>query len=90
MIINCIEDYANHLEIPTESGAWITWDDTKMTIGRTVEGREFAKDFPFPTRLNTIEDWLEELEHATDKAWHEVYGWDIVLEPLMDMMIKED
>ena len=57
----------------TDCGAWITWDDTSITIGSIVEGSdaEFDSTFEFPFESEEIDDWLIELERLTDEAWHE-------------------
>lgn len=57
----------------TECGAWISWTDETVTIGSIVEGSdaEFDRTFNFPVALETIEDWISELEVMCDEAWHE-------------------
>lgn len=84
MKINNIEEYASYLGIPVDSlkrsiykytdcGAWIDWDDNRVTIGSIVEGSdaEFSKTFLFPVEVSRIDNWLDELERLTDEAWHE-------------------
>lgn len=84
MKINNIEEYASYLGIPVDSlkrsiykytdcGAWIDWDDNRVTIGSIVEGSdaEFSKTFLFPVEVSRIDNWFDELEKLTDEAWHE-------------------
>ena len=62
----------------TDCGAWIHWNKNSMTIGSIVEGSdaEFSRTFNFPCTTDEIDDWLEELEHLTDEAWHEANDFD--------------
>lgn len=89
MVFNNIKDYADYIGVEVEHleraiykgtncGAWITWDDKKMTIGSIVEGSdaEFDKAFYFPVDSDDIEAWFEELEELTDEAWHEANDED--------------
>ena len=84
MKINNIEEYASYLGIPVDSlkrsiykytdcGAWIDWDDNRVTIGSIVEGSdaEFSKTFLFPVEVSRIDNWFDELERLTDEAWYE-------------------
>lgn len=89
IIINNINDYADYLGIDinqieraiykgTECGAWINWDDKKLTIGSIVEGSdvEFSKTFNFPVNIKEINNWFEELEELTEEAWCEANSYD--------------
>lgn len=85
MIINSIDDIVKckGLEKPeqldhyvykyTDCGAWITWDDTSVTIGSIVEGSdaEFSESFMFPVDSDELDAWVTELERLCDEAWHE-------------------
>ena len=84
MKVNNIEEYASYLGIPVDSlkhsvykytdcGAWIDWDDNRVTIGSIVEGSDaaFSKTFLFPVEVSRIDNWFDELERLTDEAWHE-------------------
>ena len=84
MVINNIDEYASYLCTTvsslkrdvykyTDCGAWIDWDDDRITIGSIVEGSdaEFSKTFLFPVNIAYIDNWFEELEKLTDEAWHE-------------------
>lgn len=89
MIVNNIQDWADAWETTvdrlkrdtykyTPCGAWIDFDDEKMTIGSIVEGSdaEFSKTFVFPVDTDAVNAWFEELEELTDEAWHEANGWE--------------
>ena len=82
--INSINDYCDHVGVDvqhikratykyTDCGAWIEWDDDSISIGSIVEGSdaEFARTFHFPTTMEAIDAWFEELEYLTDEAWRE-------------------
>ena len=84
MTIKSINDFADawgievkHLKKSiykgTSCGAWIEWDDKRISIGSIVEGSdaEFSRTFEFPCKLEEIENWFEELEILCDDAWHE-------------------
>ena len=85
MIINSIEDIvkgkglerADQLEHYvykyTFCGAWISWDESSVTIGSIVEGSdaEFSESFSFPVDSDVLDEWVDELEHLCNKAWHE-------------------
>ena len=62
----------------TDCGAWISWTDSTVTIGSIVEGSdaEFDFTFHFPVELESIEEWIDELEVLCDEAWHEANGWE--------------
>ena len=62
----------------TDCGAWITWDDRKVSVGSIVEGSEaeFSESFFFPFDSNDFDNWVEELERLTDEAWHEANDED--------------
>lgn len=83
-IYNNITDFANHIGVEvkhleraiykgTECGAWINWDDEKLTIGSIVEGSdaEFSKTFKFPVSSDEIDNWINELEDLCEEAWCE-------------------
>ena len=87
MVIHNIEEFASEFGSDvkslkrdmykyTDCGAWIEWDDKRMTIGSIVEGSdaEFDRTFEFPAYLSEINDWMEELERLTDEAWQEANG----------------
>lgn len=89
IIINNITDFANHIGVEvkhleraiykgTECGAWINYDDEKLTIGSIVEGSdvEFSKTFYFPVKLDEIDSWFTQLEDLCDEAWHEANDYD--------------
>ena len=70
MKVNNIEEYASYLGIPVDSlkrsiykytdcGAWIDWDDNRVTIGSIVEGSdaEFSKTFLFPVEVSRIDNF---------------------------------
>ena len=84
-MINNIEEYANYVGSTvgslkrdiykyTACGAWVDWDDKKVTIGSIVEGTdvEFSKTFFFPFDSKEIDTWFDELEELTDEVWYEV------------------
>ena len=73
-----VKDIERVLYKYTECGAWINWDDKKVTIGSIVEGSdaEYSKEFVFPIDSVMINLWLDELEDLTDQAWREANGED--------------
>ncbi len=84
MVIKNIEDLCSYMNTTekslkkdlyknTDCGAWIEWTEKTVTIGSIVEGSdaEFDETFTFPTTSEAIEDWLDELERLTDRAWLE-------------------
>ena len=84
MIVNNIQDFSKKLGVEvsdlkkaiykgTECGAWIDWDDEKLTIGSIVEGSdaEFSKTIHFPTTSDEIANWIDELELLVNEAWCE-------------------
>ena len=83
-IIACIEDLAKSLETTvdqlrhdmykyTECGAWITWDNKRVSVGSIVEGSsaEFSNTFEFPFSICDFQSWVDELDILCDEAWHE-------------------
>lgn len=83
MIINNIDDLAKHLSTKTEHlkhdvykytdcGAWIEWDNKKVSIGSIVEGSdaEYSYELAFPFDSDDYDDTLEELEEMVMIEWH--------------------
>lgn len=68
-----VSDLEKSLYKGTACGAWINWDDSKVSIGSIVEGSdaEFDETFLFPVESEALDDWLDELENLTDEAWKE-------------------
>jgi len=85
MVVNNIQDIVKGkgLETPeqlhhyvykyTECGAWISWDNSSVTIGSIVEGSdaEFDKTFLFPVSSDILDEWVSELEELCEEAWIE-------------------
>ena len=95
MIINNIKEYCVYIGIDeahleratykyTACGAWIHWDDKHIHIGSIVEGSnaEFDKEFEFPCDTKDIENWFDELEKLTSRAWREAncQPWKIYID----------
>ena len=67
------EQLERHVYKYTDCGAWISWDDSSVTIGSIVEGSdaEFSETFKFPVDSDVLDNWVMELEALCDEAWHE-------------------
>lgn len=62
----------------TACGAWIDWDDERVTVGSIVEGSdaEFCNTMVFPFSSAEYEAWIADLEDLVDFAWREANNYE--------------
>lgn len=62
----------------TACGAWIDWDDERVTVGSIVEGSdaEFCETLLFPFSSDSYDSMIAYLEDMTDYAWREVNNYE--------------